>query len=114
MNKKTARVTYQPYLFAISILGLLVKLVYSAVNKTPVFDITIIVILVVFLVSSFLYFYQYRNAKKQTKLDVSLKTSDVKDSTVIGAESRHRDRTNIKIETGKVAGSKVKGYEEKE
>ena len=107
------QITYQPYIFAISLLALFTKVAYSVTQGQQVTDAFLWIFLAVFVISSLLWYLDSRNRlKKPHTIDVNIKTGKVKDSEILGAETRQTDRAKIGIETGDTENAKLTGYKE--
>jgi hypothetical protein len=116
MNNKTTpksnRLVYQPYIFAISLLALLVKVVSSVSQRTEVFDALMWIFIVVFVISSILYLVERRAISKRKSMEVGLKVGNISESKVLGAEAKPKDQTKIDITTKDIRKSEVTGYKE--
>ena len=111
MTQSSRRMTYQPYIFAMALLGLLGKVSYSLAKNEKVSDSLFYVFLVVFLVSSLLYYLD--RVKTGRVSSTTIRTGNVKESDVIGTigTSAHDSRTTIT--TKDVDKSRIIGSTEK-
>ena len=116
VNSSTSkRLTYQPFLFAISLLALLTKAGYSISRGKDISDSVLWVFVVVFLVSSFTWYLDSRNQKPKVKrtIDVNIEAGGAKKATITGVEARRVDQTKVGIKTKDLDKTNVTGYRER-
>lgn len=108
------KITYQPYLFAISLLALLSKVTYSLSQGERISDGLLLVFAGVFIISSLLWYLDRRRDQelaRQRIVDVSIKTGNVKDAEILGAETS-TDQAKVCIDTKNIKGTKLTGFKE--
>jgi hypothetical protein len=107
------KMTYEPFLFGVSVIGVIYKLYESVEHREFRYDWTLAATCGVFVFACVLWLVNSRRARQSTRLSASVKTGAITDSQVIGAEATKRDDVHTNIRTDDVRRSTVIGYKEK-
>jgi hypothetical protein len=107
------KITYEPFLFALSVIGVLYKLYESVEQRELRYDWTLAATCGVFVFACVMWLVNSRRARQSTRISANVKTGTVIDGQVVGAEATKRDEIDTKIRTDDVRRSTVIGYKEK-
>src|SRR5262245_39421724 len=112
-HRKKGRISYEPFLFGLAIIGVVFKVFQTVADRELRFDWTLGAILAIFLVACGLWFINTRHPKESTSLDVDVKAGKLQNSSVLGAEASSKGRVRADIKTGDAVGSQITGFREK-
>lgn len=107
------RMTFEPFLFGVAVIGVLYKIFQSVSDKQFTFDWIVIAIVLVFAVASLLWFFNARSQRRATSIDAAVATDNVTRSAVTGAEGRPKDKVKASVTTKDVTNSQITGFREK-
>jgi len=108
------RITYEPFLFALSVIGILYKMYQSIEDHNLRYDWTLAATLAVFVLACGLWLVNTRKNREPSKLSARIKAGTVTDAKVMGAEaSKERDQVDVSVKTSDVQRSTITGYKEK-
>jgi hypothetical protein len=113
MTKVKGRISYEPFLFGLAIIGVVFKVFQTVADRELRFDWTMGVILIIFLVASVLWIINTRQPKNPTSLDISVQTGKIDNSSILGAEASSKDKVRADIRTGDAEKSRITGFREK-
>jgi hypothetical protein len=113
IDRQRGRITYEPFLFGLAVLGVMYKIYRSLREHELRFDWMLAAVILVFLVACGLWVFNSRRPKPSSRIDVSLETENVRNSQVVGAESQSKDSVRADIKTKDVENSQIVGFREK-
>jgi len=108
--------TYQPFLLAAATIALIVKMVISLTLQSPLLDWILVVILLIFVVATGIYAWEYRKPKRPSEQTVGITTGKVRGSQIIGVDSEGEQpgTESVTINTKDVRESKIFGVKRRE
>lgn len=113
MRRSTpSRISYEPYLFGIAIIGMIYKFITFMQEGQFHLDWMIGATVLIFTVSSALWLFNTRPKKSDSSIDVSLETGKIQGGTIVGAEAGARDHVRAEVKTGDATNAKITGYRE--
>ncbi|CAK0763982.1 hypothetical protein CCP2SC5_330002 [Azospirillaceae bacterium] len=113
MSRSTrSRISYEPYLFGLAVVGSIYKLVASVQEGRFRADWVLGAVILVFIISSILWFINTRPKNSSSSIDVKVETGKVLRGTVVGAEASARDSVRAEVKTHDATDAKITGYRE--
>jgi hypothetical protein len=108
------RISYEPFLFALSVIGILYKMYQSLEDHKLRYDWTLAATLAVFTLACGLWLVNTRKNREPSKLLSRIEAGAVTDAKVVGAEaSKERDQVDVSVKTRDAQRSTITGYKEK-
>lgn len=115
-NEAKNKLTYQPFLFVITLAALLVKVAVSLATNGPILDWLFVVIGIFCIMALFVYVWERSSARKAGGTDISISVGgSVNKSHITGleTESTQVGEEHITINTGDIEGSEIIGKRQK-
>jgi hypothetical protein len=113
-DQTSKRLTYQPFLFGFSFLGLIGELLYTLSAQKEIWNPLLWVALAIFGLATTVYLTELRTRYRAGRVAVesTVTTGTLADAEVHGARVKGPTDAKVQIKTGNVRKGKIYGYEE--
>src|SRR5262245_17304552 len=97
------RISYEPFLFALAVIGIVYKM-YQSVGEGKVrYDWTLGVTIGVFVMACGLWLFNTKRNREPSKLVTKIEVGNVTDARVLGVDAaKNRDQIDVGVKTGDV------------
>lgn len=112
-DKYRSKIKYQPFLLAITLIGIVAKVISSISAGKPIFDMFFCLIILIFLTVVGVYIWEGR---RKTSKKIKISTGDARDSSIIGLKNKGElsQNTQVDIKAKNIKGTKITGVNQKE